>query len=143
VYVRFLQGGAIGGWPIVLAVVVVSVGNIDSIAIALSLYANSATRAVPMQQINAQDFCSTPDDEARCVLEAANFLEAIAIPLGWSAPNPSDGTWGLAAEGPRSADLGWCCSARCAILVSPAGSSQHSRHVRHRTLGYHISTRLP
>jgi hypothetical protein len=73
-------------WVIVIAVVVVCVGNIDSIAIARSLYASSAIRAVAVQQVNDQGFCSTPDDELRCVVEATNFLEAIGIPLGWSAP---------------------------------------------------------
>jgi hypothetical protein len=51
-----------------------------------SLYASSATRAVAVQQVNAQDFCSTPEDEARCMLEATNFLEAIGIPLGCQRP---------------------------------------------------------
>lgn len=81
-------------WVIVIAVVVVCVGNIDSIAIARSLYASSAIRAVAVQQVNDQGFCSTPDDELQCVVEATNFLGAIGIPLGWSAPNPEDGAWG-------------------------------------------------
>ena len=32
--------------------------------------------------------------EAQCAAEAANLLEAIGIPLGWSAPNLEDGIWG-------------------------------------------------
>jgi hypothetical protein len=33
-----------------------------------------------------RNFCSTPGDDAQCAAEAANLLEAIGIPLGWSAP---------------------------------------------------------
>ena len=81
-------------WVIVIAVVVVCVGNLDSIAIARSLYASSAVRATVVQRAGDQNFCSTPADPTRCAEEAANLLERTGIPLGWSRPNPEDGIWG-------------------------------------------------
>jgi hypothetical protein len=81
-------------WVIVIAVVVVCVGNIDSIAIARSLYTSSAVRATVVQRVSDQNFCSTPDDPANCAEEAANLLRETALPLGWSPPSPEDGIWG-------------------------------------------------
>jgi hypothetical protein len=45
--------------------------------------------------------CTTPNDEAQCVAEAANLLETIGISVGWSAPNPEDGilSWPLKVLG--------------------------------------------
>ncbi|HZL75827.1 MAG TPA: hypothetical protein VFB83_10670, partial [Propionibacteriaceae bacterium] len=60
-------------WVIVIAVVVVCVGNLDSIAIARSLYASSAVRATVVQRAGDQNFCSTPADPTRCAEEAANL----------------------------------------------------------------------
>jgi hypothetical protein len=73
---------------------VVCVGNLDSIAIARSLYASSAVRATVVQRAGDQTFCSTPADPTRCAEEAAKLLERTGIPLGWSRPNPEDGIWG-------------------------------------------------
>jgi hypothetical protein len=81
-------------WVIVIAVVVVCVGNLDSIAIARSLYASSAVRAAVVQRASDQNFCSTPADPTKCAEEAANLLERTGIPLGWSRPDPEDGIWG-------------------------------------------------
>jgi hypothetical protein len=81
-------------WVIVIAIVVVCAGNVDSIAIARSLYASGAVRAIVVQQANDQSLCTDPNNEAQCVAEAANFLETTGIPLGWSAPNLQDGVWG-------------------------------------------------
>jgi hypothetical protein len=81
-------------WVIIIAIVVVCAGNLDSIAIARALYTSSAVRAAVVQQASDQDFCSTPDDQARCAVEARNVLESTGIPLGWSTPNPQDGIWG-------------------------------------------------
>ena len=81
-------------WVIIIAIVVVCAANVDSIAIARALYASSAVQAVVVQQVNDQGSCSTPGNEAQCAAEAANLLEAIGIPLGWSAPNLEDGIWG-------------------------------------------------
>ena len=81
-------------WVLVLAVAVVCLGNIDSIAIARALYAGGATRATVIQQVTDLNFCSTPGDPTKCAEEAANFLQKSVIPLGWSAPNPQDGIWG-------------------------------------------------
>jgi hypothetical protein len=81
-------------WVIIIAIVVVCAANVDSIAIARALYASSAVQAVVVQQVNDQDFCSTPGDETQCAAEAANLLETIGLPLGWSAPNVEDGIWG-------------------------------------------------
>jgi hypothetical protein len=80
-------------WVIVIAVVVVCVGNLDSIAIARSLYASSAVRATVVQRASDQNFCSTPADPTTCAEEAANLLERTGLPLGWSLPNPEDGIW--------------------------------------------------
>jgi hypothetical protein len=73
---------------IIIAIVVVCACNIDSIAIARALYASGAVRAAVVEQATGQNFCSTPNDQARCALEARKVLEATGIPLGWSAPNP-------------------------------------------------------
>ena len=81
-------------WVIIIAIVVVCACNIDSIAIARALYASGAVRAAVVEQATGQNFCSTPNDQARCALEARKVLEATGIPLGWSAPNPQDGAWG-------------------------------------------------
>ena len=81
-------------WVIVIAVVVVCAGNLDSIAIARSLYASSAVRATVVQRAGDQNFCSTPADPTRCAEEAAKLLERTGIPLGWSRPSPEDGIWG-------------------------------------------------
>ena len=80
-------------WVIVIAIVIVGVGNIDSIAIARSLYASGAIRTAVTQQAT-ESFCNTPNDPAKCAQEATQFLEMTGIPLGWSAPNPADGIWG-------------------------------------------------
>jgi hypothetical protein len=48
------------------------------------------------------------------VLAASSFLEAIAIPLGWSAPNPSDGAWGWPLK-----VLGLLISVGAAVLGAP------------------------
>ncbi len=81
-------------WVIVIAVVVVCVGNLDSIAIARSLYASGAIRATVVQRASDQNFCSTPADPTKCAEEAANLLQRTGIPLGWTTPNPEDGIWG-------------------------------------------------
>ena len=111
-------------WVIVIAVVVVCVGNIDSIAIARSLYASSAIRAVAVQQVNDQGFCSTPGDELQCVVEATNFLGSNRDTAGLVSAQSRGRRVGLAAEDSRPADLGWGRSARCALLVSLAGSDR-------------------
>jgi hypothetical protein len=81
-------------WVLVIAVAVVCIGNIDSIAIARALYAGGAIRATVIQQVTDLNFCSTPGDQTKCAEEAASFLQKSIIPLGWSAPNPQDGLWG-------------------------------------------------
>jgi hypothetical protein len=81
-------------WVIIIAIVVVCACNVDSIAIARALYASGAVRAAVVQQATDQNFCSTPNDQARCALETRNVLEATGIPLGWSAPNLHNGAWG-------------------------------------------------
>ena len=87
-------------WVIFIAIVVVCACNLDSIAIARALDTSGAVRAAVVQQASDQNFCSAPDDQARCAVEARNVLESIGIPLGWSAPNPQDGIWGwLAPQG--------------------------------------------
>ena len=111
-------------WVIVIAVVVVCVGNLDSIAIARSLYASSAVRATVVQRASDQNFCSTPADPTRCAEEAANLLERTGIPLGLVEAQSRRWNLGLASEDPRPADLGRGGSARCAILVSLAGSDR-------------------
>jgi hypothetical protein len=61
-----------------------------------------------------QSFCTTPNDEAQCVAEAANLLETIGIPLGWSAPTPQDGIWGWPLK-----VLGLLISVAAATLGAP------------------------
>jgi hypothetical protein len=80
-------------WVIVIALVVVCAGNIDSIAIARALYASGAVRAIVVEQANDPGFCPIPGDEASCAVEATNFLETIGSPLGWSRPVTEDGIW--------------------------------------------------
>ena len=101
-------------WVIVIAVVVVCVGNLDSIAIARSLYASSAVRVSVVQRAGDQNFCSTPADPTRCAEEAANLVERIGIPLGWSRPNPEDGIWGWPLK-----VLGLLISVGAAVLGAP------------------------
>ena len=67
--------------------------TVDSIAIARALYTSCAVRAAVVQQASDQNFCSTPDNQARCAVEARNVLESTGIPLGWSTPNRQDGIW--------------------------------------------------
>ena len=81
-------------WVIVIAVVVVGVGGIDSIAIARSLYADEAIRTTVVQEVTAEEFCDKASTELSCAEQARNFLEKTALPLGWSKPNPEDGKWG-------------------------------------------------
>jgi hypothetical protein len=81
-------------WVIIIAIVVVCAGNIDSIAIARALYSSGAVRATVVQQASDQSFCSTAAEPTQCAEEARNFLEKSGIPLGWSTPNPEDGIWG-------------------------------------------------
>jgi hypothetical protein len=100
-------------WVIILAIVVVGACNIDSIAIARSLYASGAVRAAVVQQASGQTFCS-PDDRATCAAEARKLLEASALPLGWSAPNPGDGAWGWPLK-----VLGMLISVGAAALGAP------------------------
>jgi hypothetical protein len=59
-------------WVIVIAVVVVCVGNLDSIAIARSLYASSTLRATVVQRVNGQNFCSTP-------VERVNYVDSTSM----------------------------------------------------------------
>ena len=79
-------------WVIAIAVVVVCAGNIDSIAIARALYASDAVRAIVVQQVGDQSFC-TPGDEVACAAEATGLFDRVGLPLGWSAPNPQGGVW--------------------------------------------------
>ena len=81
-------------WVIVIAVVVVGAGGVDSIAIARALYADEAIRATVVQQVNDEEFCDKTSTELTCSEQARNFLEKSALPLGWSKPNPQDGKWG-------------------------------------------------
>jgi hypothetical protein len=101
-------------WVIVIAIVLVCAGNIDSIAIARALYASGAVRAIVVQQADAQSFCSTPNDEAKCAAEATNFLETVGIPLGWSPANMQPGRWGLPVKA-----LGLLISVGAAALGAP------------------------
>jgi hypothetical protein len=83
-------------WVIIIAIVMVCAGNLDGIAIARSLYISGAVRAAVVQQASDQNFCSTPDDQAQCALEARDVVESTGIPLGWSGPTPphaQDGPW--------------------------------------------------
>jgi hypothetical protein len=117
-------------WVIVIALVVVCAGNIDSIAIARSLYASGAVRAIVVEQANDPGFCATPGDQASCAVEATNFLETIGIPLGWSGPITEDGIrrWPLKVVGllisVGAATLGG------ALLVSGAGSGRNATQYR-------------
>jgi hypothetical protein len=55
-----------------------------------------SVRAAVVQQASDQNFCSTPDDQAQCALEARDVVESAGIPLGWSAlmaRNAQDGPW--------------------------------------------------
>ena len=100
-------------WVIVIAVVIVGAGNIDSIAIARSLYASGAIRTTITQQAT-ESFCNTPNDPAKCAQDATKFLEKTGIPLGWSAPNLQDGWLGLPLKA-----LGLLISVGAAALGAP------------------------
>lgn len=81
-------------WVIVIAVVIVGAGGIDSVAVARSLYANEGLRAVAVARVSDPAFCPTPKDRPACAQQAAQFLETTGLPLGWSKPIPADGRWG-------------------------------------------------
>jgi hypothetical protein len=81
-------------WVIVIAAVVVGAGGVDAIAIARTVYADEAIRATVVQQVNDEKFCDTNSTELSCAEQARNFLEQSGLPLGWSKPNPQDGSWG-------------------------------------------------
>jgi len=81
-------------WVIVIAVALVGAGGVDSVAIARSLYANEGVRAVAVARATDPDFCPAPVDQPACAQQAAQFLEASGLPLGWSKPIPADGRWG-------------------------------------------------
>ena len=101
-------------WVIVIAVVVVGVGGIDSIAIARSLYADEAIRTTVVQEVTAEEFCDKTGTELSCAGQARNFLEKTALPLGWSKPNPEDGKWGWPLK-----ILGMLITIGAAVLGAP------------------------
>ena len=78
-------------WVLVIAVVVVCIGNIDSIAIARALYAGGATRATVIQQVTDLNFCST-GDPTTCAEEAANFLQRALSRWAGRRPIPKMGS---------------------------------------------------
>jgi hypothetical protein len=84
-------------WVIVIAIVIVGAGNIDSIAIARSLYAGGAVRTAVTQQAS-ESFCYTPEDPTKCAQDATEFLEKTGIP------------W--AGQIPTSRPAGWVCRSR-------------------------------
>ena len=111
-------------WVLVLAVAVVCLGNIDSIAIARALYAGGATRATVIQQVTDLDFCSTPGDpdtgaprKPRTSFRRASYRWAGRRPI-----HKMD--LGLAAEGHWPAALGRGRHVGRALLVSLARSDR-------------------
>jgi hypothetical protein len=90
--------GSYKRWVIVIAIVIVGAGNIDSIAIARSLYAGGAVRTAVTQQAS-ESFCNTPEDPTKCAQDATELLEKTGIPLGWSNPNLETGWLGLSLKG--------------------------------------------
>lgn len=110
-------------WVIIIAIVVVCAGNLDSIAIARALYTGGAVRAAVVQQASDQNFCSTPDDQARCAVEARSVLESTGIQLGWSTPKSARRDLGLAAQGARPTALDRRGDTRRTLLVSVSGPS--------------------
>jgi hypothetical protein len=104
----------VANWVIIIAIVVVCAGNLDSIAIARALYTGGAVRAAVVQQASDQNFCSTPDDQARCAVEARSVLESTGIQLGWSTPKSARRDLGLALK-----VLGLLLSIGAATLGAP------------------------
>ena len=81
-------------WVLVVATVVVLAGGIDSIAIARSLYADDAIRGTVSQTV-PDELCPAGTDADVCAEKAKDFFTANGLPLGWSAPDPADGVWGI------------------------------------------------
>jgi hypothetical protein len=81
-------------WVIVIAVVVVGIGGIDSVAVTRTLYSNDAIRAAVAQSAAQHKPCSATDSADVCAQASTAFLQHSGLPLGWSKPNPNDGIWG-------------------------------------------------
>ena len=73
-------------WVIVIAVVVVGVGGMDSIAIARALYADEAIRTTVVQQVTDEEFCDKTSTELTCSEQARNFLEKSACRSAGRSP---------------------------------------------------------
>ena len=70
-------------WVIVVAAVVVSVGGVDSIAIARTLYAEDTVRAAIVQAAEGTTLCPPDVDAATCAANARMAVEDTGLPLGW------------------------------------------------------------
>lgn len=81
-------------WVLVVATVVVLVFGVDSIAIAKTLYTQSAVLSAVTQVVPA-DLCPTGSTAEACGQQALDFFSAVGLPLGWSAPDASFGIWAI------------------------------------------------
>ena len=70
-------------WVIAIAAVVVSVGGVDSIAIARTLYAEDTVRTAIVQAADGTKLCPADADAATCADNARTAVEAAGLPLGW------------------------------------------------------------
>ena len=70
-------------WVIVVAAVVVSVGGVDSIAIARTLYAEDTVRTAIVQAAEGTTLCPADADAATCAANARTAVEDAGLPLGW------------------------------------------------------------
>ncbi len=89
-------------WVIAVAVLVVGVGGVDSIAIARSLYTDDAVRSAVVQAADqAGSLCPAGTSDADCAASAKAKVSAVGLPIGWSASTlPKDGpNWALKIVG--------------------------------------------
>jgi hypothetical protein len=85
--------------------------------------------------------CTTPNDEAQCVAEAANLLKTIGISLGLVSSQSRERHIELAAEGSWPIDLGGCGDPRCALLVSGLGQDRNTTQYRPTTVSGLVADR--
>ncbi len=91
-------------WVIVIAVVVVGVGGIDSIAIARALYADEAIRTTVVQQVTDEEFCDKTSTELTCARAGPEFPGEERLAARLVEAQPGGRQMGLAAEDSRAAD---------------------------------------
>ena len=118
-------------WVIIIAIVVVCACNIDSIAIARTLYASGAVRTAVVQQAAGQRLLQRrPMIKPGVRSKLGNVLEADRHPARLVSAQSARRCLGLAVEDSRPADLGRCGGTWRTLLVSPAGPGRNATQYR-------------